>query len=164
MTRHIFAALILLSFLTSCDSKKSYKYVEVVNEEGLLGGTTTKEKDPKTIKAATDSAAYLEAYQSFCISLKVNRDMKQSLGTVYSTPKDFKLYNDEGTDITNSIFFADKDKREKEIEDRIFSMGNTIQESVDRNKKEKVESFKQTASVHKPQRHLLLFSDRGRYA
>jgi len=49
MTRHIFAALILLSFLTSCDSKKSYKYVEVVNEEGLLGGTTTKEKDPKTI-------------------------------------------------------------------------------------------------------------------
>lgn len=147
MTRHIFAALILISLLTSCDSKKSYKYVEVVNEEGLLGGTTTKEKDPKTIKAATDSAAYLEAYQSFCISLKVNRDMKQSLGTVYSTPKDFKLYNDKGTDITNSIFFADKDKREKEIEDRIFSMGNTIQESVDRNKKEKVESFKQTASV-----------------
>ena len=147
MTRHVFAALILFSFLTSCDSKKSYKYVEVVNEEGLLGGTTTKEKDPKTIKAATDSAAYLEAYQSFCISLKVNRDMKQSLGTVYSTPKDFKLYNDKGTDITNSLFFADKDKREKEIEDRIFSMGNTIQESVDRNKKEKVESFKQTASV-----------------
>jgi hypothetical protein len=147
MIKQILAILILLFFLTSCDRKKSYKYVEIVDEEGLFGGTTTKEKDPETIKAASDSTAYLEAYQSFCISLKVNRDMKQSFGTVYSTPKDFKLYNDKGDDIRNTIFFSDKDKREKEIEDRIFSMSNTIQESVDRNKKEKVESFKQTVSV-----------------
>lgn len=147
MTRHIFSTLILFSFLTSCDNKKSYKYVEIVNEEGILGHTSAKEKDPKPIKAATDSSAYLEAYQNFCISLKVNRDMKQSLGTVYSTPKAFKLYNDKGSDITNSISFVEKDEREKEIEERIFSMNNTLQESVDRNKKEKVESFKQTASV-----------------
>jgi len=147
MTRHFIAALILLSAFTSCDNKKSYKYVEVVEEEGLLGGSDTKEKDPKTINAATDSAAYLEAYQSFCISLKVNKDMKQSLGKVYSTPTKFKLYNDKGTDITNTVFFADKDKREKEIEENIFSMGNTIQESVDKSKKEKIESFQQTAQL-----------------
>jgi hypothetical protein len=147
MTRHLFVVLILLSFFTSCDNKKSYKYVEVVSEDGLLGGTSTKDKDPETIKATTDSAAYLEAYQNFCISLKVHGDMKKSLGTVYSTPKEFKLYNAEGSEISNTIFFADKDKREKEIEDRIFSMRNTIQESVDKNKKEKVESFKQTVSI-----------------
>ena len=137
MTRHIFTVLFLLSFFTSCDNKKSYKYVEVASEEGLLGGATTKEKDPKTIKATTDSAAYLEAFQTFCISLKVHGDMKKSFGTVYSKPKEFKLYNSEGTEISNTIFFADKDKREKEIEDKIFSMSNTIQESVDRNKKRK---------------------------
>jgi hypothetical protein len=73
--------------------------------------------------------------------------MKQSLGTASATPIDFKLYNDKGADITNSVFFTDQIKRKKEIEDRIFSMSNTIQESVDRNKKEKVESFKQTASI-----------------
>jgi hypothetical protein len=147
MTRHISTVLIIFSFLISCNNKKSYKYVEIVNEEGILGGTTTKEKETKEIKAATDSAAYLEAYRKFCISLKVNRDMKQSLGTVYSTPKDFKLYNEEGLDITNSIFFIDKDKREKEIEGEIFSMRNTIQESVDRSKKEKVELYKHTARI-----------------
>jgi hypothetical protein len=150
MTRQIiWTALILILFFTSCDNKKSYKYVEVVEEEGILGGTSTKEKDSKTIKASTDSAAYLEAYQYFCIALKVNRDMKQSLGTVHSTPASFKLYDNNGLDVTSTIFFVDKHKREKEIEERIFSMTNTIQESVDKNKKEKVSSFKQTANVDK---------------
>jgi hypothetical protein len=147
MTRHFIAALIFLSVFTSCDNKKSYKYVEVVEEESILGGTDTKEKDSRTIKEATDSAAYLEAYQLFCISLKVNRDMKQSLGKVYSTPTKFKLYNDKGSEITNTVFFADKDKREKEIEESVFSVKNTIQEAVDKNKQEKVETFKQTATV-----------------
>ena len=147
MKRLIFTALTLFSLLTSCDNTKNYKYVEIDNEEGILGGNTTTEKDPKTINAATDSAAYLEAYQNYCISLKVNRDMKQSLGTASAIPTGFKLYDDKGTDITNSVFFADKEKQEKEIKDRIFSMENSIQESVDRNKKEKVELFKQTAKV-----------------
>ncbi len=147
MTRHFFTPLILMLFLISCERKKSYKYVEIVSEEGLLGGITTKEKDAKTIKAVTDSAAYLEAYQSFCISVKISNDMKESFGTVYSKPKDFKLYNHKDMDITNSVFFTDKDKHEKEIEERIFSKRNTFQESGDRNKKEEIESFKQTANV-----------------
>lgn len=147
MIRLKFAAFLLLSFLTSCDSKKSYKYVEVVSEDGLLGGSTSIEKDSRTIKAHTDSAAYLDAYQWFCISLKVNRDMKQALGTVYSTPKEFRLFDEKGIDISKSVFFADKDKREKEIEDLIFSRSNSIQEAVDRNKKEKVESYMQSVSV-----------------
>ena len=147
MSKHIFTAFIILSAFASCDNNKSYKYVEVVEEEGLLGGSDTKDKDPKTINATTDSAAYLEAYKDFCISQKVNRDMKESLGKVYSTPTRFKLYNDKGLEITNSVFFTDKDKREKEIEESIFSMKNTIQDAVDNNKKEKAESFKQTAIV-----------------
>ena len=112
-----------------------------------MGGTDTKEKEAKPIKAADDSSAYLQAYQNFCISQKVNKDMQTSIGKTYSVPKSFKLYNDKGVEISNSVFFADKDKREKEIEENIFSMKNTIQESVDNNKKEKAESFKQTATV-----------------
>ena len=80
MTRHIIGLILITLFFTSCDNKKNYKYVEIVQEESILGGTDTKEKESKPIKAADDSSAYLEAYQSFCISQKVNKDMKTSMG------------------------------------------------------------------------------------
>jgi hypothetical protein len=145
MRRHFFALLLLTLVLYSCD--KTYKYVEVVQEESILGGSDTKETEPTSIQAADDSSAYLEAYQNFCISIKVSKDMETSIGRTSSIPKSFKLYNDKGLEISNSVFFSDKDKRKKEIEERIFSMKNSIQESVDNNKKEKAESFKKTASV-----------------
>jgi hypothetical protein len=147
MIRYFFAILALAFVLYSCDKEKTYKYVEVVQEESILGGVETKEKEAKPIKAADDTSAYLEAYQNFCISLKINKDMQISLGKTYSIPKSFKLYNDKGVDISNLVFFIDKDKREKEIEERIFSMRNTIQESVDNSRKENTETFKQTASI-----------------
>lgn len=124
-----------MTFLTSCD--KSYKYVEKVSEESILGGTDIKEKDEETIKAKDDSTAYLEAFKKFCISVKVNKDMAQSMGKTYSTPLSFKLLNDKGIDITNTTLFANRTQREKEIEEQIFSMKNSIQDAVDNNKKEK---------------------------
>ena len=96
MKRHFFALILLTFALYSCDNKKSYKYVEVVQEESILGGTDTKEKEPKQIKAADDSSAYIEAYQNFCISTKVNKDMQTSIGKTYSVPKSFKLFNEQG--------------------------------------------------------------------
>lgn len=135
----------LMTFLTSCD--KSYKYVEKVSEESILGGTEIKEKDEETIKAKYDSTAYLEAFKKFCISVKVNKDMAQSMGKTYSTPLSFKLLNDKGIDITNTTLFANRTQREKEIEEQIFSMKNSIQDAVDNNKKEKTEEFKQTAKI-----------------
>lgn len=137
--------LAILFFLTSCD--KSYKYVEKVSEESIFGGTDIKEKDETIIKAKNDSTAYLEAFKKFCISVKVNKDMAQSMGITYSTPLSFKLLNDKGEDITNTTFFASKAQREKEIEEQIFSMRNTIQDAVDNNQKEKEEEFKQTAKI-----------------
>lgn len=147
MTKQLLGLLFIVTLLTSCDFKKNYKYVEIDEEVSIFGGTEKKEKEPKIIKANSDSAAYLDAFQSFCISLKVNKDMKQSIGKVYSTPLKFKLLNDQDQDITNSVFFPTKEKREKEIEERIFSMKNTLQESVDSNKKEKIENFQQTVKV-----------------
>lgn len=137
--------LAILFFLTSCD--KSYKYVEKVSEESIFGGTDIKEKDEIIIKAKNDSTAYLEAFKKFCISVKVNKDMAQSMGKTYSIPLSFKLLNDKGEDITNTTFFASKAQREKEIEEQIFSMRNTIQDAVDNNQKEKEEEFKQTAKI-----------------
>ena len=59
----------------------------------------------------------------------------------------FKLLNDKGIDITNTTFFANRTQREKEIEEQIFSMKNSVQDAVDNNKKEKTEEFKQTAKI-----------------
>jgi len=42
--------------------QEKHKFIEVVKEVSILGGSNTKEEAPKTIRAATDSAAYLEAY------------------------------------------------------------------------------------------------------
>ena len=67
--------LILLIFaFSSCN--KSYKYVETVKEKSLFSNSyNEKEEEPKTISSKNDSLAYLEAYQKFCISQKVYKDM-----------------------------------------------------------------------------------------
>jgi len=100
--------------------EQSYKYVEIGND---LRPDLNKEKQ---IEAATDSAAYLEAYKDFCISLKVNQDMRKSMGQNYPLlpSKNFQLFNDKKQEITNTTFFVTKEKREKEIRDEISAMAS----------------------------------------
>ncbi len=142
---NILLFLTLVVVLTSCD--KTYKYVEKVSEESILGGTVIKEKDETIIMAKDDSTAYLEAFRKFCISVKVKKYMDKSMGKTYSTPISFKLLNDKGEDITSTTLFASRTKREKEIEERIFSMKNSVQDAVDNNRKERIEEFKKTAKI-----------------
>ena len=148
MRKHLLLIFILaLILLESCESKKSYKYIEVINNESVLSGPGIKEKEPKIIKAVSDSAAYLEAYRYFCVSQKVNLEMKESIGKVYSTPLRFKLIDNDGNDITNLVFFEKQDSLKKNIKDIVFSMNNSIKESIGKNKKKEIETFKQTAKV-----------------
>lgn len=138
----------LLAFVVLLSCEKSYKYVEVVEEKGLLGGASqTKEKDPKTISAANDSIAYLEAYEDFCISLKVNKDMQEAMGNNYTTPIRFKLLNDKNEDIALLVSMKDKTKQEEEIKNKIFALPNNIKETINKGKEENAESFKKTASI-----------------
>jgi hypothetical protein len=132
MAKQLFGLLFIVMLLAACDNNKSYKYVEITAEQGVLGGIEKKEQEAKVIRASSDSAAYLVAFESFCISLKINKDMKQTLGTVYTSPINFKLLNDKGEDISNTVYFASKEKKEKEIMEQILAMNNTLQESVDR--------------------------------
>jgi len=140
---YLFALVVILS---SCE--KSYKYVEVVEEKGLLGGAAqTKEKDPKTISAANDSIAYFKAYKDFCISLKVNKDMQEAMGNNYTTPIRFKLLNDKNEDIALLVSMKDKAKQEEAIKNKIFALPNNIKETIYKGKEENAESFKKTATV-----------------
>lgn len=141
----ILTPILILGLLSSCN--KTYKYVETVQEESILGGIETKESTEKIIGAPNDSTAYIEAYKKFCISIKINKDMEQSLGNTFSTPLSFKLYNEKDEDITNTTLFVSRTKSEKEIEKQINSMENSIQRAVDSNKKEETENFKKTVKI-----------------
>jgi hypothetical protein len=146
MKRKIAYLIIALATLYSC--KKNYNYVEIVEEKGLLGGASKiKEKEPKLILAENDSIAYLKAFKAFCISMKVNKDMAETMGNTYSKPIRFKLMNDKNEDIALLISMIDKAKREEEIKSKIFSLPNDIKESVDKGKQESSENTKKPTAV-----------------
>lgn len=136
-----------LVIMFSACMENSYDYVEIVAEQSMFGGIETKENEVKAIKANSDTSAYLKAFERFCISVKVTNDMKQAYGEVYTTPVDFKLLNSDGVDISKTIFFADKGKREAEIEASVNSLGNHFQESLDRNRQNSIEEFKKVAKI-----------------
>ena len=136
---------LIIVILVGCDNNNTYQYIEITAEQGALG-IEEKEKEPKIIKASSDSSAYLVAFQSFTSSLKVIKDMKEylndkvkgneaySFGSVYYTPIKFKLLNEKGEDIANTVYFENKDKREKEITEKTFAKVNTFQESIEMRK------------------------------
>ncbi|MDR1006850.1 MAG: hypothetical protein LBL74_08335 [Bacteroidales bacterium] len=145
MTKSKFLILLLAIALTSCNSDKKYTYVEVVLEKGIAGMVDRKEKEPKIINAKNDTLAYLYAFQNFCISVKVHKDMQETYGDAYaSTPLEFKLLNEVGENIASSTFFITKAEKEKEIEDRVFSLENSINHSAENRKNEE---FKETVKV-----------------
>lgn len=129
--------LILVILLVSCNSEKKYKYIETVQETGILGSTDVTDNEPEIIKATNDSSAYVEAYSKFCISQKVAQDMTKALGSSAGIPLSFKLLNEQGENIANSVYFINKDSIEREIKKRIFSQPNNIASTVEESKKER---------------------------
>ena len=109
------AALLLLS---SCN--KRYTYVEVIREPQLFGGTRVAVKDEVKIRARSDTAAYLEAYEKFCISRAVYSGMLQRFGRpdLQEVPIGFRLYNSRDVDITD-IMFTTRLEQEQKIEDHV---------------------------------------------
>lgn len=136
--------LMVLTMLVSCQPSKKYEYVEIVMEESILGGAELVEKDGVTILAKNDSSAYLEAYQTYCISEKVAQDIRAALGSVTTTPKDFKLINEQGNDIALFVDFVGMDSLKNGIRSRIFDRDNSLKKAVENNKQKEIENFKKT--------------------
>lgn len=122
--KKLFLLICALMLLTACNKK--YRYVEIVREQGVLGGSSVTEKDEKIISASSDSAAYIEAFSKFCISQKVYSDMRKKGKADYlDVPIEFKLYNSEGVDISD-IVFATRKQKEDELIARFMSMDNVV--------------------------------------
>jgi hypothetical protein len=127
----IFLLLFAIIFTGSCNSEKTYKYVELVKEENNSGMTETKEKNQKDIIAESDSSAYLEAYRTFCTSVKSYKDKLDFMGRANSVPLKFRLLDEKGTDIAGSVNFDNKQAKEREIEYSIFSKEFSIKEYME---------------------------------
>lgn len=125
---------VIVLVITSCQNKHKYKYIEICEQESLIGGVSMKELEEEVIDAATDSVAYLKAYEKFCISLKIYQDMKATKNKVFSVPKDFKLIDDENRDISKTITFANKKIREEEVESRILRLKSSLTEITSKSK------------------------------
>lgn len=132
-----FLATVLL--LVSCQESKKYEYIEVGTKSSVFGGMERIEKDIEVIKAKTDSVAYLEAYQSFCISEKVSKHMQKTYGTSVATPTSFKLLNESGNDIAPLANFQNIDSLKADIRSRIFKITSSMQGSGDFKEQERVE-------------------------
>ena len=131
--KKLLGLLIGVMLLCACNEGrvflKKYTYVEKLREPSLFGSFSIKEKEEVVIEAESDSAAYLEAYKKFCISQKVYYDMKKKEMAEYlGVPVSFKLYNENGEDIS-SMTFASKTTQEKEISSEILSMNNIVGDS-----------------------------------
>lgn len=125
--------LILLIFaFSSCN--KSYKYVETVKEKSLFSNSyNEKEEEPKTISSKNDSLAYLEAYQKFCISKKVYKDMTNQGIEFVNIPIKFSLYNSNGEKVNPYINQSTLDN----IKNNVMSLDDNIGKTISDIKKEK---------------------------
>lgn len=139
MNKKLLFLFLVLLIPFSC--KKDYKYVEKIERERIFGGGTDREEKEEIFQADNDTLAYLEAFQKFVISQKVEMEMKKSLGSSSSTPLSFSIYDEKGNELT-FIDFPNKEKRENEITKRILSLSSSIPKSTVTDNTSKIDSIK----------------------
>ena len=123
----IMILIISILFHASCTGKgiRDYKYIETSMQTNLAT-TAPKEQRLLEIRAISDSAAYVKAYQHFCISKTFyNREYKKS-GAIAGKPLSFKLLNEESIDISKSINFLNKESIEMNIEKKVWELENAM--------------------------------------
>lgn len=120
--RKIIILIFVLLVTTACT--KRYTYVEIVRKHQLYGGTRVAAKEEIVIRAKSDTTAYLEAYEKYCISLAVYYGMKERYGMsdLLDCPIGFRLYDSDNIDITD-IQFASKSEQKQQIEERVIRAG-----------------------------------------
>lgn len=123
--KRIYVLLAVLFLVTSCNNK--YTYVEVIRQQQIFGGTKLTTKEEVKIRARSDTAAYLEAYQQFCISQAVYQGMKQryEMPELLDIPVGFKLYNSKGVDISK-IEFKSRIEQEHIIKEKALRIGSDV--------------------------------------
>ena len=113
--------LLLIIPLLGFGQENSYEVVYIqkdinpINfEESLIN------EKSKDILAKSDSLAYIKAFESFCINVRVNEMMKQGIDfPLYTEVKSFQLLK-ENKDITETINFQNKKKIHNDVINIVF--------------------------------------------
>ena len=101
--------------------------METVKEKSLFSNSyNEKEEEPKTISSKNDSLAYLEAYQKFCISQKVYKDMTNQGIEFVNIPIKFSLYNSNGEKVNPYINQSTLDN----IKNNVMSLDDNIGKTI----------------------------------
>lgn len=114
--------LLLIGFLLSCESDKTYKYIEHLKETNVDGKLIDKIEEEEII-AKNDTLAYIRAYSKFKIS---QRSAEYSMTSKSSYPNEvlsFELYDEKGNDITN-IDFVTRELEKNETDEYVLKMHN----------------------------------------
>lgn len=139
--KKFFLFTLLVLIFSACSGEKEYKYVETVKDKH-----STHDSETETIKARTDSDAYVIALEKFYRAKIVVNEVNLTMGEIYgreredSEPISFKIYSAEGKDITDIEFFT-KEAKTKEVQDHYSAR----MLEIDNEHKEK-ERFKSNAN------------------
>jgi hypothetical protein len=132
MKKNILSLFCLLFFI-SCTDKK-YTYIDVIEKKSMFGEIEIIESEPETIYSKNDSLAFFEAYEKFCITIKVSEKMNNLKG-YNSKPLKFKLLNSDGFDIANSLHFEKMDSLKLVIYNSIMNLNsNSSNAEISENK------------------------------
>jgi len=105
--------LVLLLMLISCNENKTYKFIEIVDEE-MLNGKIIRKEIVKIEEYKNDSIASLMAFENFCLSQKLDKDYAEKKIKDYTKTIDFKLLNEQNQPIITDQYLT------KEIKNKIF--------------------------------------------
>ena len=122
-------ALIFIFALTSCTKKnvaKTYKYTSTVEWPAILGVVNYKDGATVNVSAINDSIAYCEGYRNYCIEKKYYAECAIKFNRYMGSPVAFKLINDMGEDIVNTVDFIGKSRIELKIEEEVEKMPNSL--------------------------------------
>jgi len=118
----IFPLFFLVVCVTACQQKKTYYY--------SIDG-----KNKMRIEEVSDSAAYMKAFLSFQIIIKLYEDEKTfSPNILRKKPESFVLLNEQSKDITHTVQFAKKDSLEKSAIRRVKRLKNFFQDKAEKSR------------------------------
>lgn len=131
------SVLLLLLILVSCNENKTYKVVDIVDEEALNGEIIRKEI-VNIEECKNDSIASIMAYNNFCLGQKLDKDYEEKNIKDYTKIIDFKLLNEQNKTITTDKYLTNDIKNK--IFKEIFKSKNIFEQTKIVASKEEIES------------------------
>ena len=142
MKKLLFVLFTSIIFISSCSNEKEYKYIDMrIEKDG--NDPTLKQYGTDVILAESDSSAYMQAFNKFCFLIEFEKKyLSEPYVLSYLEPRDFKLFNERGIEISDSINNIKIDSFKNEIQNQVLSLKQYKEEYYKQIAEEKKERIK----------------------